>query len=350
MLELVWTVIPAIVLTYLIFNGYKEWTKITNEPPVQLQEDMVEFEIVGQQFAWSVRYPGKDKVVGNHYFRDIDASNSFGIKPTDENGWDDFAVRKIYLPVNKLTHVRIRAKDVLHSVYMPHFRVKMDAVPGMPTDFWFTPTKTSYEMRQELGNQDFNYEVACTEMCGKGHFSMRFLVEVVEEDVYNEWLEKESKNAWTLKDPAEYVYSKLQAQGASDELISKFISFVKSNNEEAYTALLKFIGENTNGTELGESLKSELTKSLSTSVSGDSTSVSTSDSTLTDSSMVDSDAPALSIDNADTEEGKKKKNLLHKIGDKVEDHRENRAEKKGEEYEKKDNKLHQLGDKVEENN
>ena len=104
-----------------------------------------------------------------------------------------------HVSVNRL---RIRAKDVLHSVFLPHFRVKMDAVPGMQTTFKFIATKTTQEMRDETGNSKFNYEMACTEICGKGHFSMRFPVVVDELDVYEKW--KASQEAWLKLNP-EYL-------------------------------------------------------------------------------------------------------------------------------------------------
>ena len=363
-LELVWTVIPAIVLTYLVFNGWKEWTKIMNEPPAQLTENKVEFEIVGQQFAWSVRYPGENNELGDHYFRDIDATNSFGIKPTDEQGWDDIVVRKIYLPVNRLTHVKIRAKDVLHSVYMPHFRVKMDAVPGMPTDFWFTPTVTTREMRNELGNQEFEYELACTEMCGKGHFSMRYIIVVVEEEEYEEWLEDSYKNAWAVKESG-YVFEKLFDQGASKELKTKFISWGDKKDESFIQNIIGHInGISQTDPEKSKLILADLQSVLSSM--GKSTKISsptenhnsndlTSDIAIEGDSLSNGGSEGDSLSGSlgeefdlETEEGKKKrKNLLHKIGDKIEDGREKRAEKRGEEYERKDNGLHKLGDKHE---
>ncbi len=200
-LELFWTVIPAIVLSVLVFTGWKAWSDITDKAP----EGAEIIEIVGQQFQWSARYGGKDKQLGAFDYRRIDADNSLGIDFGDKSSFDDFIPRKIMLPVNRPVEFKIRAKDVLHSVYAPHFRLKMDAVPGMPTRFWFVPTKTTKQMREELnasGNpfwqqphatsgepkwQVFNYELACTEICGRGHFSMKMLIEVVEQDEYDKW-------------------------------------------------------------------------------------------------------------------------------------------------------------------
>ena len=98
MLELAWTIIPAIVLTYLVFNGWQVWSKTMSEPPAQLMGDKVEIEVVGQQFFWNVRYPGADEELGAHYFKNIDADNAYGLKVTDAKSWDDFMPRQIVLP------------------------------------------------------------------------------------------------------------------------------------------------------------------------------------------------------------------------------------------------------------
>src|SRR5690606_18298201 len=113
--------------------------------------------------------------------------NEFGLDFTDRSSFDDFIPRELYLPKGRPVEIKIRARDVLHSFYLPHFRVKMDAVPGMPTRFGFTPTKTTEEMREETGNPDFNYELACAEVCGRGHFSMRMIVVVLEPEEYDKW-------------------------------------------------------------------------------------------------------------------------------------------------------------------
>lgn len=194
-LELAWTIIPAIVLAVLIFTGLRAWNDIT--APASQEAEVI--ELVAQQFAWTARYPGKDNVLGNYNFKLIDPVNEFGLDLSDNKGFDDFKSLELHLPVGKEVLLKIRAKDVLHSVFLPHFRVKMDAVPGMPTHFKFTPTKTTQEMRDELGNQMFNYEMACTEICGKGHFSMRFPVVVDTQEDFERW--KLSQEAWLRQNP-----------------------------------------------------------------------------------------------------------------------------------------------------
>jgi cytochrome c oxidase subunit II len=182
-LEIVWTLVPAVVLTSLVIGGLQTWSNIMGEPP----QDAEVVEMLGYQFAWRARYPGPDGKFGAHDYRLITAVNEFGLDLSDQAAFDDFIPREIYLPVNRPVVFRIRARDVIHSVFAPHFRLKMDAVPGMTTRFWFVPNKTTRDMRNELNNPDFNYEIACAEVCGRGHFSMRIVVVVVEEDEYRNW-------------------------------------------------------------------------------------------------------------------------------------------------------------------
>lgn len=196
-LELTWTIIPAIVLTLLIFKGLSSWNAIT----APAGKDAEVIEVIAQQFAWTARYPGvKDNELGAFNFKLIDASNEFGLDLTDKNSFDDFKSLELHLPPQKEILLKIRAKDVLHSVFLPHFRVKMDAVPGMETHFKFFVTKSTSQMRTETGNPEFNYEMACTEICGKGHFSMKFPVFVhdTQED-YEKW--KASQESWLKQNP-----------------------------------------------------------------------------------------------------------------------------------------------------
>lgn len=195
-LELTWTIIPAIVLSVLIFTGLRAWNDITG--PASKEAEVI--EMIGQQFAWTARYPGKDKELGKVNFQLIDnVGNEFGLDLSDKNSFDDFKSLELHLPVNKEILLKIRAKDVLHSVFLPHFRVKMDAVPGMPTQFKFVATLTTQEMRDKLGNPNFNYEMACTEICGKGHFSMKMPVVVDDEETYAKW--KASQDSWLKQNP-----------------------------------------------------------------------------------------------------------------------------------------------------
>ncbi|WP_162418418.1 cytochrome c oxidase subunit II [Cyclobacterium roseum] len=183
-LEVIWTLVPAVVLTVLVVSGWKAWSDITSPAP----EDAHVVELMGYQFAWDIRYPGPDNQLGDYDYRLTTATNSRGIDFTDKNSFDDFAAQKVVIPKGEPVLFKIRARDVLHSVFAPHMRLKMDAVPGMPTRFWFVPNKTTAEMRQELGDEEFEFEIACTEVCGNGHFSMRRVIEVVEPDEYRKWV------------------------------------------------------------------------------------------------------------------------------------------------------------------
>jgi cytochrome c oxidase subunit 2 len=195
-LEMLWTAVPAIVMAGLVLMGLKSWNGITGPSP----EEAELLEVYGYQFGWKARYPGNDAKLGAFDFRMIDAINDMGIDFTDKNALDDFTPLEITLPKGKPIEMKIRAKDVIHSVFIPHFRVQMNAVPGMPTRFWFTPTKTTEEMRVETENPEFNYELVCNKICGKAHFAMRAVVKVVEPEEYEEW--KAKQKPWLQNNPS----------------------------------------------------------------------------------------------------------------------------------------------------
>jgi len=208
-LEVIWTVIPSIVLIFLVVRGLNTWNRVMAD--VNEGEEHIEIEATGYQFAWDIRYPGADGKLGTKDFRKIKPGiNPLGQDWTDIKNIDDFHADKIVLPVGKKVRVRINAKDVLHNFYLPHFRVKMDAVPGLPTFFIFTPTKTTAEYRQGLREypewqepydatdpeskarwEEFNFELACAELCGKGHYSMRRQVDIVTQEEYEKWLSEQ---------------------------------------------------------------------------------------------------------------------------------------------------------------
>jgi cytochrome c oxidase subunit 2 len=189
-LEVIWTVIPAITLTVLVGFGIFYWFKITGEAP----KDAMQVEVVGSQFKWEFRYPGADKVLGKKYFKEInDAKNNpLGQLWDDPANHDDIYVsgEPMHLVVNKPVKLVIGAKDVIHDVGLAHFRMKMDAVPGTPTTMWFTPTKTTADMKKETKNPDFVYEISCDQMCGKGHWSMRGEIIVETQEEFDAWLAK----------------------------------------------------------------------------------------------------------------------------------------------------------------
>jgi cytochrome c oxidase subunit II len=202
-LEIIWTIVPAIILTVLVFSGWRVWRNMMQDAPANAQV----IEIMGKQFAWHVRYPGADNKLGVYNFRYTDNVNEMSMDFTDKNSVDDVQPSEIHLLKGRPVHLKIRARDVLHSVSLPQFRQKMDAVPGQPTKMQFTPIKTTLEMREELKKrpewqtidkesgkpryETFNYEVVCQEVCGKGHFAMRYVLVVEDEIDYNKWLAKQ---------------------------------------------------------------------------------------------------------------------------------------------------------------
>jgi cytochrome c oxidase subunit II len=227
-LEVIWTIIPAIIMAGLVLTGLDVWTDITKKAP----DNAEQIEIMGKQFNWLVRYggPEKDSPLGKYNFKMTSTDNESGVDFTDVNAFDDFTpsgASDIYIPKGRPVLLKIRARDVLHSVFIPHMRVKMDAVPGMPTSFWFEADKTTSEMQADLNNPDFKYELACTEVCGRGHFSMKLNLIVLEEAEYNKW-KKEQKPYLTNK-PAlmAMVPKELKAQAM------KYLPVVESDSTTA---------------------------------------------------------------------------------------------------------------------
>jgi cytochrome c oxidase subunit 2 len=189
-LELIWTTVPAIAMAVLVAIGLRNWGKMTGAPP----SNATVIEVVGKQFNWIIRYPGKDGVMGKRDFRKInDANNVLGLDWTDKDNMDDIIAQngEMHLVVNKPVSILIGSRDVIHDVGLPHFRMKMDAVPGIVTTIWFTPTITTAKMKEITGNKDFVYEISCDQMCGKGHYSMRGTVIVETQEEYDAWMAKQ---------------------------------------------------------------------------------------------------------------------------------------------------------------
>jgi cytochrome c oxidase subunit 2 len=187
-IEKIWTIAPAIVLTVLVVFGFFTWQSIMNSTPAK---DDLNIEVTGHQFAWELRYPGKDGKLGVVDYRLVDGNNRLGVDVKDPNSSDDLQADTMYLPVNKTIRLNIRAQDVIHSCYMPHFRVQLNAVPGLPTYFKFTPTITTAQMRIKTDNSDFEYLLYCNKICGGIHYNMKRVVRVVTEDEYQKWIAKQ---------------------------------------------------------------------------------------------------------------------------------------------------------------
>ncbi|MES2703766.1 MAG: cytochrome c oxidase subunit II [Bacteroidota bacterium] len=186
-LEILWTTIPAIVMAILVAIGLKNWFEVTSPAPA----NAVVVEIVGKQFNWIIRYPGKDNELGKRDFRKIDdANNVLGLDWTDPHNMDDIisSSGELHVVVNKPVKLLIGSRDVIHDVGLTHFRLKMDAVPGITTTLWFTPTITTDSMKKITHNPDFVYEISCDQMCGKGHYSMRGTIIVETQAQHDAWM------------------------------------------------------------------------------------------------------------------------------------------------------------------
>jgi cytochrome c oxidase subunit II len=148
---------------------------------VTVPKEATEVEVLGQQWQFGFRLPGKDGVLGTSDSRNISPENPYGLNPNDPNGRDDVLIDsgELHLPLDKPVKVLLRSIDVLHDFYVPEFRAKMDMVPGMVTYYWFTPTRTG------------TFDGLCFELCGVGHYSMRTSVVVEEESAYQAWLNQQ---------------------------------------------------------------------------------------------------------------------------------------------------------------
>ena len=202
-LEFIWTVIPVIVLAGLIMYGLFTWTDIMN---VDEDDDPLMVELYAQQFNWKARYAGEDNVLGKANVRliNLDNANILGLDESDPNAQDDVITTELHLPVGRPVLFKMRSQDVLHSAYMPHFRAQMNCVPGMITQFSFTPTVTTEEMRlnpdiyekvkninrirvkkskklqakgeEPLDRYEFDYLLLCNKICGKSHYNMQMKI------------------------------------------------------------------------------------------------------------------------------------------------------------------------------
>ena len=210
-LEFIWTIIPVIVLAGLILWGLYTWTNIMD---INEDDDPLVVELYAQQFNWTARYSGEDNVLGEANVRLIDIANAnvLGLDESDPNAEDDIIVKELHLPVGRKVNFKMRSQDVLHSAYMPHFRAQMNCVPGMITQFSFTPTITTEEMRlnpdvvdkvkrtnalraqwaaEGRPNSDpweFDYVLLCNKICGKSHYNMQMKIIVETEEEFNKWL------------------------------------------------------------------------------------------------------------------------------------------------------------------
>jgi len=164
--------------------------RIEGIPP---ENEALTVNLTPEQFAWNARYAGPDGVFGRTDIKLIDLqSNPLGVDRSDPAAKDDITtVNQVYLPVNKPIIVNLRSKDVIHSFNVPEFRVKQDAIPGLTIPIWFIPNVTTAEMREKTGNPNFQYEIACAQLCGLGHYRMRGFVTVLSAEEFQKWMDDE---------------------------------------------------------------------------------------------------------------------------------------------------------------
>lgn len=239
-LEFIWTIIPVIVLAALIIYGLFTWSDIMN---IEEDDDTIVVELYAYQFGWKARYSGEDKTLGKANVRFIEGVNSLGVDESDSYAQDDKIVSELHLPVDRPVLFKMRSQDVLHSAYFPFFRAQMNVVPGMITQFGFTPTITTEEMQKTdymvdkvrhinelrkdrskalvaegdvpLDSYEFEYYLLCNKICGVSHYNMQMKVVVESEEDYQEWLAEQETFGETMagqKDQNQEV-----AQVASDE-------------------------------------------------------------------------------------------------------------------------------------
>jgi cytochrome c oxidase subunit 2 len=184
--------VAAVEAVLLIFFAIPLWAERVDNLPDE--KDAVVLRVVGEQFAWNVHYPGADGKFGRTSVDKIDlASNPLGLDREDEAAKDDITtVNQLHLPVGRPALIHLSSKDVIHSFNLPHMRVKQDTIPGLSIPTWFVPTVTTEEMRQKTGDDEFVYEIACAQLCGLGHASMRGFLTVHTPEGFQAWLDEQA--------------------------------------------------------------------------------------------------------------------------------------------------------------
>lgn len=213
-LEMIWTIIPSVVLAGLVLYGLSVWNDVMDTSDA---DNPLIVEVYAKQFQWEARYAGNDNELGLANVRNIKGINTMGVDMTDKNAFDDIPVRELHLPKGRKVIFKFRSQDVLHSAYMPHFRAQMNCVPGMVTQFAFTPKMTTEEMRanddtmakvavineirKEKGEDEyeFDYLLLCNKICGSSHYNMQMKIIVEEEEEFNSWLNNQKTMAQVVQ-------------------------------------------------------------------------------------------------------------------------------------------------------
>lgn len=160
-------------------------------------KDATRVRVIAQQFAWNIHYPGADGIFGKTDIKQLDSqSNPIGLDKNDPAAKDDFTtVNQLHLPVNKPVIVYLSSLDVIHSFGLQEMRVKQDAIPGLVTPVWFEPTITSDDMRKKKGDDKWNYEISCAQLCGLGHYRMKGFVTIDTAEQFASWTAEQAKAA-----------------------------------------------------------------------------------------------------------------------------------------------------------
>jgi cytochrome c oxidase subunit 2 len=219
-LEVAWTLIPTLIMALTAALSQATWVQLKNWPVLAPNEPAVYVNVIAQQFAWNFHYPGKDGKFGrvSSAFRNPagDIKARIGLDPSDPAGQDDFVTSELVAPVERKVFVKLTSLDVLHSFYLPNFRVKQDAVPGMSVDVWLRSAKTSAEVmgvrpggglsvinartgEETRVSQSKPFDVVCAELCGAGHYTMRGLLYVLPQAEYERYIALNQKSAESAK-------------------------------------------------------------------------------------------------------------------------------------------------------
>jgi cytochrome c oxidase subunit II len=211
-LELAWTLVPAILLALTAAASQSTWTHIKQWPQTEADNPHppIEIEIVAQQFIWNFRYPGADGRFGPRQReliddRSADPAEQIGLDRSHPDAADDLVTQRLVIPVNRDIYIHLTSTDVLHSFFLPNFRMKQDAVPGLTGRLWLRAEKTSGEIVGRYADgSDKPFDIVCAELCGQGHFRMRGRMYVVTEEQYQAFLEEEA--AFLVTDDDDFYY------------------------------------------------------------------------------------------------------------------------------------------------
>lgn len=202
-LEIAWTLIPTLILALIAAFSNDSWSKVKNWPEVDPANPPIQVRVIAQQFQWNFHYPGADGKFGTRRTELVDKSGNpdkqIGLDRNDPNGKDDLVTNSLVVPVNRKVYVALTSRDVIHSFYLPYFRTKQDALPGLDGRLWFESVKTSGEVVGTGGIEAFMgkpdgakpFDIVCAELCGPSHYTMRGQLFVVSEAEYQEYLKQQ---------------------------------------------------------------------------------------------------------------------------------------------------------------